>query len=630
MKKIIYFLVASLTLFASPKAIFAQPERWQQRAEYQMNIDFDVKKHQFDGEQTLNYYNNSPDTLTKVFYHLYFNAFQPNSDMDIRSRTIADPDGRVGSRISKLNVDEIGFQKINSLKQNGKKTSFEVVGTVLEVTLAEPILPNSKTVFEMKFKGQIPVQIRRCGRDNKEGVDYSMSQWYPKMAEYDYQGWHADPYIGREFYGVFGDFDVTIEIDKNYVVAAGAYLQNPLEVGCGYEEPNEKLTLSGKKTKKWHFKSSNVHDFMWAADRDYTHTKLKTAFGTTLHFFYQKNEKTAEAWEKLPAVMEKAMAYANENFGKYPYKDFYFVQGGDGGMEYPMATLIVGEGGLQALVSVSVHEMMHSWFQGVLASNESLYSWMDEGFTSYATTLIMSSLEIKSKGNAVVEDRTFESSYKSYAGFQARGKPEALCTHSDHFNTNSAYGVASYVNGSIFLSQLEYIIGKKALDATMLRYFETWKFKHPNPNDFIRVAEKQSGIELDWYKEYWINSTNTIDYAIDTVSQAGRRETKIILSRKGKMPMPIDVVVTDENGKKYFYNIPLQLMRGSKPNAGDYEAMTTEAGWSWVNPTYELTVPVKFDKINKIEIDPSGRMADVKRDNNIYKKKEIESGELKK
>ena len=191
---------------------------WQQHVDYQMDIDMDVNNYQYKGKQKLVYTNNSPDVLNKVFYHLYFNAFQPGSEMDVRSRTIADPDPRVGDRISKLKPNEIGYIKVNTLKQNGMALNYNTVGTVLEVDLATPIQPGESVTFNMDFDAQVPLQIRRSGRNNKEGVALSMTQWYPKLAEYDFEGWHADPYIGREFHSVWGDFDLKLTIDKNYVV----------------------------------------------------------------------------------------------------------------------------------------------------------------------------------------------------------------------------------------------------------------------------------------------------------------------------------------------------------------------------------------------------------------------------
>src|SRR6478609_4697738 len=152
-----------------------QDYRWQQRVEYTMNVHLDVNTHKINGDQKLIYFNNSPDTLTKVYYHLYFNAFQPGSMMDVRSRNLPDPDRRVLDRISKLKDDEIGYQHIQALKQDGKEVSYKINGTILEVTLAKAILPKAKTTFEMKFEAQVPIQIRRSGRNNREGVAYSMT-----------------------------------------------------------------------------------------------------------------------------------------------------------------------------------------------------------------------------------------------------------------------------------------------------------------------------------------------------------------------------------------------------------------------------------------------------------------------
>ncbi len=608
------FLSLTVVMLIICLALNAQPDRWQQRVSYTMEIDFDVTKHQYQGRQNLVYINNSPDTIYKVFYHLYLNAFQPNSAMDIRSRTIADPDRRVRDRIFNLKPNEIGYEKIQSLKQNGEPVQYTVEGTILEVTLNEPILPNSSTIFDMEWEAQIPLQIRRNGRDNAEGIAYSMAQWYPKMCEYDYQGWHANPYIGREFYGVWGDFDVKITIDKRYTIGGTGYLQNPEEIGHGYTDKDVKV--KGDKLT-WHFLAPNVHDFMWAADPDYTHDMLKRDDGLTLHFYYQKNDKTKDNWAALPKIMDKAFDYINQHFGQYPYKQYSFVQGGDGGMEYPMATLIVGEGSLQGLVSVSVHELMHSWYQMVLGTNESLYAWMDEGFTSYAQDEIMNHLKQEGilPGRAVEDPHAGD--YSTYAGLALSGREEALSTHADHFITNAAYSIGSYVKGSIFLNQIKYIIGKDAFDKGLLRYFYTWRFKHPNVNDCLRIFEKESGLELDWYKEYWVFTTKTIDYGVKSV-EAAENGAKITLERVGLMPMPLDVVVTYKDGSKELFNIALDIMRGNKPQEFPEMKYTTRPDWTWVNPTYEFTASKALSEISRVEIDPSHRMADVNPENNAF------------
>ena len=246
MKKSVLLFFATLLCTIS----FAQADRWQQAVKYNMNIDMDVNTNRLTGKQKLEYSNNSPIALSKVFYHLYFNAFQPNSSMDVRSRELGkvlvnnrpDWDGRVKDRIMNLKPDEIGYQKIISLKMNGVYQPFKYHETILEVNLTKPITAKTKVVFEMEFEAQVPLQIRRSGRDNPTtGVRYSMSQWYPKMCEYDYEGWHPTPYVAREFYGVWGDFDVTINIEKSYKLAGSGVLMNANEIGWGYDAPGTEL-----------------------------------------------------------------------------------------------------------------------------------------------------------------------------------------------------------------------------------------------------------------------------------------------------------------------------------------------------------------------------------------------------
>jgi hypothetical protein len=608
----------SFLLLLSIQFVVAQPERWQQRVQYKMDIDFDVKKHQFNGNQTIKYTNNSPDTLDRIFYHLYFNAFQPGSMMDVRSRTISDPDPRVDDRIFKLTPDEIGFHKISALSQDGIPLKFEMVETILEVKLAKPILPGKTTTLDMSFSSQVPLQIRRSGRNNAEGIDYSMAQWYPKLCEYDYQGWHANPYIGREFYGVWGDFDVTLHIDAKYMVGGTGYLQNPEQIGKGYTQ-NTVIPKPDKNGKlSWHFIAPNVHDFLWAADPDYTHTSLKRADGLTLHFYYQSNDKTKDNWEALPAIMDKAFDYINKNFGQYDYKQYSFIQGGDGGMEYPMATLITGERNIGSLAGVAVHELMHSWYQMMLATNESLYAWMDEGFTSYASSRVMQHLienKILMPGRVAANPQA--GNYAGYFNLAKSGFEEPLSTHADHFQTNRAYGLAAYSKGSVFLAQLEYVLGKPIFDQALLRYFYTWKGKHPNVNDFIRVFEKSSQLELDWYKEYFYHTTLTVDYAINNVSSMDNN-TLVILERKGKVPMPVDIVITKKDGTKMGYTIPLQIMRGAKGADLSGFNWIVSPDWAWTNPQYSLNLPVKLEDILTIAIDPSERMADIERINNVW------------
>ena len=637
--KIVFFLL--LSNLVSLTAAFAQPDRWQQRVKYNMTIDMDVNTNRFTGKQKLEYTNNSPDALDKVFYHLYFNAFQPGSSMDIRSQELgkvmingrADWDSRVRDRISKLKENEIGYQKIISLKMNGVPQQFIYHETILEVRLTNAIAPKAKVVFDMEFEAQVPLQVRRSGRDNPTtGVRYSMSQWYPKLCEYDYEGWHPTIYVAREFYGVWGDYDVSINIDKSYKLGGTGVLVNANEIGWGYDTPGSELKPTVKDKRIWHFVGNNVHDFVWAADPDYKHLVRKMPNGgPVLHVIYnylENNPKNDSAWEKVADAAVTVLPFMESSFGKYPYPQYSFIHGGDGGMEYPMATLISGPG-----LGAVFHEWMHSWYQMMLGTNESMYAWMDEGFTTYAENLITkfyskkSSLQgyidalkknpesksLKELVTTLPEDNA--DSYNGYYQLIKSGLEEPLTTHADHFNSNYAYNVAAYSKGAVFMEQLGYIIGAKTRDKMLLEYYKQWHFKHPNSNDLIRVAENVSGIKLDWYKEYMCNTTKTINYAIDSLWEENGI-SKIRLKRIGQMPMPIDLQLTYTNGSTEMHYIPLNLMFGQKVNENDAQLNVLHDEWKWTHPTYIVEIKRRLTEIKLIEIDPSKRMADVDQKNN--------------
>lgn len=598
-------------LAVSAISVQAQPEPgyWQNHVDYKMDIRMDVETHQFNGEQWLTFTNNSPDTLKEAFYHLYFNAFQPESMMDTRSRNLPDPDGRVKDRIFHLNANEVGYHQVHFLEQDGKQVEFDVQQTVLKVKFQRPIAPGDATVLHMKFDSQVPVQIRRSGRDNSEDIAYSMSQWYPKLAMYDSDGWHPDPYVGREFYGEFGNFAVNITIDKDYVVGGTGVLTNPEEIGHGYA-PEPAQRMSNKITYK--FVAENVHDFAWAADPEYTHDVVQMENGPDIHFFYKESTAKVENWKKLEETAPAYFNYMAEHFGTYQYPQFSVVQAGDGGMEYPMATFIVGGGDAwEGFLGLFVHEATHNWYYGMLGSNEAAYPWMDEGFTTFAEDETMTALLKRKAGYD-----PHKGSYNNYFAYQRLPFREPMSTPGDHFDYNAGYGISSYSMGSVFLNQLRGVVGEEAFWNGMMTYFDTWHFKHPQPRDLIRVMERESGIVLDWYLNYWVNMTKPIDYAIDTVLPMGRGATQLRFERIGSMPMPLDVRVMIKGGSQMDIQIPLVMMFGHKPV--DLAAQP----WPWTHPTYEMQIDVAKDDILEIIIDPENRMADVNRDNNIWKKEE--------
>lgn len=594
---------------------------WQQKVDYKIDVDMKEKSYQYDGKMQLKYTNNSGQSLNKVYFHLYFNAFQPGSMMDNRLQNIPDPDKRMAtnigtkenpkyvSRISELKPDQIGYQKVTSLKQDGKAVSYKVDGTILEVTLAKPIAEGQTSTFDMVWNAQVPEQIRRSGRNSKDGVEFSMAQWYPKMAEFDPEGWHLDEYIGREFFAPFGNFDVTINIDKDYVVGASGELQDPNSVKGYVKNPTIK-TKNGKVA--WNFKAENIHDFVWAADKEFIVEHAKSKHGVEVYLVYQDNDKSS-AWKQAMPYALGFFDYNSEHFGEYPWKTYSIIQGGDGGMEYGTATLIAGGSNLNSLIGTIFHEAAHSWYQQLFGINETYNEWFDEGFTSYVEQMAHLNVVDKLK---VMPSNPNPDAYKGYINLALSGKEEPASLLADYYNTNYAYSLEAYYKGQVLAIQLGYIIGNDNLNKTFLEFYKQWKFKHPSGNDFKRVAEEVSGINLKWYFNLFLNTTRKIDYAVEAVNG-----NTITIANKSDFAMPIDLLVEYTDGSKELFYIPLREMRGEKPteNLVEYQGAkrTILEDWFWTKPTYDVKVS---KEVKQVTIDPTKRLADVNDKNNVFTK----------
>jgi hypothetical protein len=616
------YLGVRLKTFATVAVIFlaisgmAQSGYWQQKIGYKMEVQLDVNTNKLNGKQEIKYTNNSPDTLYRLFFHTYWNAFQPGSSMDVRSQELGktqvgtnrdgsprwDWDTRVRDRIGELQPEETGFTQIKSLTIAGRAQTLKEHETITEIILDKPILPRQTVTIQTQWEGQVPIQIRRSGRDNTEGVRFTMTQWYPKMAAYDKNGWHPNPYVAREFYGVWGDFEVNITLDKEYKLGASGVLLNAAEIGWGYDKEGSPLKPTSSALRTWKFKAENVHDFAWAADPGYKHITRQTDKGPLLRFIYKDVPGADRLWKGTADTCAMSYPYIRDNFGAYPWPVYSFIQGGDGGMEYAMATMVRSHS-----LGTAVHEWMHSWYQQLLGTNESLYGWMDEGFTSFAESRTLH--QVRQAGGWPLQG-----SYLSYINLARSRFEEPLTTHADHFNTNLAYGAASYSKGAVFLGQLGYIVGEENLSKILLAYYDQWKFKSPDADDFLRVAEKVSGIELDWYKEYWVNSTKTIDYKIDSLWM-DENGTHIRVARAGAMPMPIDVSLTFKDGTQETHYVPLNLMYGEKPREGNGEWFAYPAQ-RWTHRDAVITTKRRLLDIAVVEVDPSMRMADIDRRNN--------------
>ncbi|MEN8250397.1 MAG: M1 family aminopeptidase, partial [Bacteroidota bacterium] len=374
----------------------------------------------------------------------------------------------------------------------------------------------------------------------------------------------------------------------------------------GYQSQGEKIKRGKEST--YHFKSENVHDFMWAADRDYVHKTVQVPDGPLMHYFYVEDKITKETWPQLMEISPKMVGFMNKQFGKYPYSDFFVIQGGDGGMEYPMGTLIAGKGSIRGLVSVTMHEMFHSWYYGVLGFNESLYPWMDEGFTTYAQHLTKEFLY----GTSNSPERWL----KTYVSVTNSGAQEPLTTHSDHYHYNGVYGASAYNFGALVPYQLAYIMGQDTFDKAFRDLFYTWAFKHPEPEDFEFIMEKHADMVLDWFFIDWIGTTKHLDYAINSVKEE-KGKTKVELINKNQRPMPVEVMVTYKDGTKERFYMPLRIMRGAKKFTDGIKT-TQLSNWPWTHPINSFIIDTIPSNISKIEIDPDQGMVDIDYSNNSW------------
>lgn len=601
--------LATAGLFLFPTQLCAQtpPGYWQQRVEYQLDIRLDDQTHAVQGREKLKYFNNSPDTLKRVFFHLYWNAFQPNSAFSKWAKRMATD--VVDKRLFELKPDEAGKMDIFSVQQNGGATTFKVNETIMEVELNRPLLPGDYANFDIAWQGQVPLTIARAGRNSSNGVAYTFTQWYPKICAYDRFGWHADPYIGREFYGEFGSFKVNVTLPKQYLVAATGILQNADVIGYGYENEGVKPAPNYGLVNVWKFEAGNVHDFAWSADPDYVHEKIEARKGLTLHFIYQPSPNVTTAFKAVQKFAAENLAFIEANFGKYLYPQFTFTQGGQWAMEYPMLTLME-TGSDSSITGTAVHEWMHNWYYGMMGNNENDEHWLDEGFASYATSDIL---------GHVIPASARQLRQASYDQVLQSGPQitDPVSTPANHFSKNLWYFFNAYAKPEAFLWQLRYIVGDEAFKRGMLRYHAEWQFKHPTGDDFIRSMERTSGMELDWYYAGWIKTLHSIDYGTETPLPDGSSASKVILRNHGTLPMPVEVLIEFKDGSSELHYIPLDLQYGAKKFLAGTTVVTREP-WSFSVDTYEIRLEKPVTGIKSITIDPDNWTADMNRGNNKW------------
>ena len=514
--------------------LFGQQSYWQQETNYTIDVSLNDSSHTLEGFLKLEYVNHSPDTLSFIWFHLWPNAFK--NDRTAFSEQLLQ-NGRTDFYFSEKEqrgyINRLDFRTNNFTLETEDHPSYI---DVVKVHLLNPLPPNEKVEINTPFHVKIPHNFSRGGR---KGKSYQVTQWYPKPAVYDRKGWHPMPYLDQgEFYSEFGSFDVRITVPKSYVVASTGDLRNPeaawkkevivdAEPAVKKQNPKKKSAATNKATSKsfkakpksspastpkrhepveyktLQYKQSNVHDFAWFADKNFVvkQDTIQLESGRIVNAYSYYTSSDNKAWQNSVRYIKDAVHFRSTAMGEYPYQTVSVVEakmGFDGGMEYPTITSISGAYNEETLEEVIEHEIGHNWLQGILATNERVHPWMDEGINTYYDARYNEwkygkERKVTNTGRINKIPDNFEELLISAYAKQKLDQP--INTSSEEF-TQLNYLLISYFKAGHWMKGLEDTIGRKILDSSMGRYFRLWQFRHPYPEDFRAVLESSTGKDL--------------------------------------------------------------------------------------------------------------------------------------
>lgn len=493
----------------------AQDPYWQQQVNYTIKVALNDQAHSLTGHVSMEYTNQSPDTLSFIYFHLWPNAYK-NDATALAAQLMADPEKK-----GKLKNADRGFIDSLQFTVNGATVLTERDEKnidVIKLRLGSPLLPQRSITIATPFYVKLPSYFSRSGH---EGQQYMVCQWYPKPAVYDRKGWHAFPYLDHgEFYSEFGSFDVSITLPADYVIGATGVLQTQSELtrykSIGAQNFNSKKA-SAKYTspdkaasKTLRYLADSVHDFAWFADKDFViqYDTLQLASGKIIDVFSYYQPNGNKEWNNSVGFIEDAVKHYSDWIGEYPYPTVAAVEGpgnvSSGGMEYPMITLITSpDAQKETLDAVITHEVGHNWFYGVIASNEREHPWMDEGLNTYfqfryeAEKYRYNSIFGSSLPDDVRKLPADEFLARIMYALNTLPAKQAILTHSTGFPNKDEYGIVVYLKTAIWMSILEASLGKEGLLNGVKQYFREWKFKHPYPEDLKLSLESGSQKRLD-------------------------------------------------------------------------------------------------------------------------------------
>ncbi len=606
------------------------PGYWQQDVHYTIQADINEQTNVIDAKQKLVYYNNSPNDLRVVYFHLYQNAFTKNSYLSDLHESNGEPVNDLG----KYQAAGLGTV-VENLKVNGKKVKTELDNTILKVYLNEPIASGASATFEMSFvtffdsKG---FRRRMAEYKNWGWTHFNGVHWYPRICVYDMKkGWDLDQHLNKELYGDYGRFDVDLTFANNYVVEATGQLMNPQEVFPGDlrerldiknfkdkpwgSKPSTITPYDSTKRKAWRYTAVNVHDFAFTADPAY---RLGEAEWNGVKCIAIVDESHCSGWQETPEYMTRIIKTFSEDFGMYEYPKIVAADARDG-MEYPMITLDGGRNPDNH--GLLIHEIAHNWFYGMIGNNETYRAALDEGFTQFLTSWGQEKIDgtyitatpptnkylLKHKKPIPARERSV---FYRYVNDVVRAEDAHLNTHSNDFDGAIGHGngyALVYYKTATMLYNLQYVLGEEKFLNAMKQYVAQWKFCHPYFDDFRKSISQYADQDLDWFFDQFLETTKTLDYGITKIvkSKTSDRYT-IRLRRKGEMQMPLDVRVVAKNGTVHDYYIPNQPY--SKETNATH--LPKWYGWGILNRNYSFVATVPGG-IRSVEIDPTHRLPDM-------------------
>jgi len=485
-----------------------QSNYWQQQVNYIIDVELNDKENSINAFEKIEYINNSPDTLKYIWFHIWPNAYK-NDKTAFADQQLENGMTKFyfSDKEQKGYINRLDF-KINNVTADIEDHPQHI--DIIKVILPSPLPPGQKIILSTPFHVKLPFNFSRSGHD---GESYQVTQWYPKPAVYDKNGWHPIPYVDQgEFYSEFGNFDVRITVPKNYVVAATGDLQNEDEKGWLLTRNNfswkpvnqvvkakdgtvktisQRFPPSSTETKTLRYLQNNVHDFAWFADKRFivNHDTCRLASGKVIDVFSCYTEKEKKVWEKSVQFCKKAIRHYSSQVGEYPFNVVSLVQGPEsfgGGMEYPSVTVISPTPSVLQLNVLIAHEVGHNWFYGILGTNERIHPWMDEGINSFYVHRYAAA----DFGQVPTRERTF------FETFAEEKLDQPIETPAEKFGPAS-YFLVDYYKTSEWLRWLEKQSGKENFDKAMQEYYRRWQFKHPQPEDFKRAMEESMGKNLD-------------------------------------------------------------------------------------------------------------------------------------